>query len=621
MLAFPIFDDSIAREKCASKPRKLKIMASTSENVHPNVADGGSESVSRVKLSSYEETYRQHWSKFVDEVIGETNLQSGSPITAADVLLLEQLTAALSLGSESNHNALEPIDGVRGVDTPSAANELNELVPIDSSSTASPISESEQNAAGAELVALSRTVLQQFDDNAPQENKMETHPSEAWSSQDDELGSRAAGCSPAREACNGTFCSEISETLPSQEIPSQEMPAGEHDMSIVSPAHDPPAREIVEARLMSAAKWIGRTIPAVAEVMTPQVTTPRTGRSFVEMRPLGNGGMSSPESISSASDSDGHESDASSPETITLFKRPRLQLTHTGRTRKQYKLKFELHQHQHDAVSWMQQRERGDTLSTDKRLSKASRMLRTRGGVLADDMGLGKTVCCLAVVVEAQANEQRRLKEQQEQQNGEGGAGKGVVVEAYQTCQTLVVAPLSLLGQWEKEIKTKTNLSVYTHHGKDRARAKANGSVVFDRHDVVLTTYDTLKAREVLQVDTGTGGGGWRRKRRGGGCVEDERDPVSLLHTVGWGRVVLDEAHLIANPKTARFKAACALKARVRWCLSGTPIQNSKDDLQVYSHTLTIYSPYTHHIYRVTVHFPHTPPSSPSSTAELVPIH
>lgn len=48
-----------------------------------------------------------------------------------------------------------------------------------------------------------------------------------------------------------------------------------------------------------------------------------------------------------------------------------------------------------------------------------------------------------------------------------------------------------------------------------------------------------------------------------------------LLFQVKWHRVVLDEAQSIKNPRTLAARAAWRLAATHRWCLSGTPIQNS----------------------------------------------
>lgn len=46
-----------------------------------------------------------------------------------------------------------------------------------------------------------------------------------------------------------------------------------------------------------------------------------------------------------------------------------------------------------------------------------------------------------------------------------------------------------------------------------------------------------------------------------------------------WHRVILDEAHCIKNPTTLVSRACCALQAERRWCVTGTPIQNSLQDI------------------------------------------
>ena len=127
------------------------------------------------------------------------------------------------------------------------------------------------------------------------------------------------------------------------------------------------------------------------------------------------------------------------------------------------------------------------------------------------------------------------------------------------TNTTLVVAPLSLIAQWEEEISTKTNLSCLVYYGDSRAGASSRS---FRGVDVVLTTYGTLQG-EYLQSTSPLSKGG---------------KPTTLL-SHQWERVIVDEAHQIKNPGTAVSKSCCSIVAAKRWAVTGTPIQNSLQDV------------------------------------------
>jgi hypothetical protein len=53
-------------------------------------------------------------------------------------------------------------------------------------------------------------------------------------------------------------------------------------------------------------------------------------------------------------------------------------------------------------------------------------------------------------------------------------------------------------------------------------------------------------------------------------------DPLSQIE---WRRIFLDEAHTIRNSRRDKAKACIQLRARYRWCVTGTPINNAVSDL------------------------------------------
>ncbi|SCL22881.1 non-specific serine/threonine protein kinase [Micromonospora inyonensis] len=143
------------------------------------------------------------------------------------------------------------------------------------------------------------------------------------------------------------------------------------------------------------------------------------------------------------------------------------------------------------------------------------------GAVLADDMGLGKTVQLLALLA----------------------------ADPPEAGPTLLVCPMSLVGNWQREAARFTpKLRVHVHHGADRARGERFAEAVNDT-DLMVTTYAVAA-----------------------------RDAVALAG-VDWHRVVVDEAQAIKNAATRQAEAVRALPARHRIAVTGTPVENRLADL------------------------------------------
>ncbi|KAH8802968.1 SNF2 family N-terminal domain-containing protein [Xylogone sp. PMI_703] len=168
------------------------------------------------------------------------------------------------------------------------------------------------------------------------------------------------------------------------------------------------------------------------------------------------------------------------------------------------------------------------------------------GGILADEMGMGKSLSILALIVKTLDDGKEWVEH-----HIDGIEGKEALKHSH---STLIVVPSALLVyNWMNEIKKhlKEGLKVIKYHGSDRPK---DLETISDS-DIVITTYNTLTAE--FQI----------------------KSKPSLLHRIGWYRVVLDEAHIIRRPATAFYHACCNIHANSRWCLTGTPIQNKLTDI------------------------------------------
>ncbi|OTB13127.1 hypothetical protein K445DRAFT_24943 [Daldinia sp. EC12] len=168
-----------------------------------------------------------------------------------------------------------------------------------------------------------------------------------------------------------------------------------------------------------------------------------------------------------------------------------------------------------------------------------------KGGILADTMGLGKTIQALALILARPSRDR-----------------------AHKT--TLIVAPLSLLKQWEREIQTKVKpaykLKTVILHGQAKRGMTVPRLLT---HDVVLTTYGTVLSEYKALRDS--------RKK-----------PLILADDATFHRVILDEAHTIKNRRALSTKAACRIKSTYRLCMTGTPFMNKAEEIFPLIHFLRI---------------------------------
>ncbi len=168
------------------------------------------------------------------------------------------------------------------------------------------------------------------------------------------------------------------------------------------------------------------------------------------------------------------------------------------------------------------------------------------GACLADDMGLGKTAQLLALLVDERA---RRAPLAPTRRGRSGATKPALPVVGQWAGPTLVLCPMSLVGNWQRETaRFAPDLSVYVHHGPNRLDGKAFTRTA-GKADLVLSTYG-LAARD-----------------------------QHLLATVAWWRLVLDEAQQIKNSAARTTQSVRAIPAQRRIAMTGTPVENRLTEL------------------------------------------
>jgi len=196
------------------------------------------------------------------------------------------------------------------------------------------------------------------------------------------------------------------------------------------------------------------------------------------------------------------------------------------------------------------------------------------GGILADEMGLGKTVQAAAFLASLRYS-------------GHGS-------------RFLVVAPITLLEQWRRELQSwagETGIAVWPFSGTSRERRDALQQVR-TQGGVLLTSYDLARSCiNELSVPAGSSESGRERKsvrkrrKTVRGCRDDDSPSEGEAAEnnaeeagVGgvpekWDAVIIDEAHQLKNPGCVSGRALRRLQAKCRVLLTGTPLQNKLSDL------------------------------------------
>ena len=170
-------------------------------------------------------------------------------------------------------------------------------------------------------------------------------------------------------------------------------------------------------------------------------------------------------------------------------------------------------------------------------------------GCLADDMGLGKTLQTLVLLLKLKRKGETEFFPSDDS-IGQLSlfAEKKSVLEDYQPA-SLIVLPVSLLHNWENEIrKFVPSLKVFTYSGVKR-REKIDIARAIQLCDIILTTYGTV------------------------------RNDVEVLSKHTFFYLILDESQNIKNSESKSYQALSSLHSKCRLSLTGTPIENSLSDL------------------------------------------
>ena len=122
----------------------------------------------------------------------------------------------------------------------------------------------------------------------------------------------------------------------------------------------------------------------------------------------------------------------------------------------------------------------------------------------------------------------------------------------------LVIAPVSTLEQWRRELENWTHLNVVMYHGTTESREMIRQyEWKYDNYkkekvykfNVLITSYQLLSS------------------------------DIDHLSCISWQYMIIDEGHRLKNTKSKLFEALTEFKTKHKLILTGTPLQNNISEL------------------------------------------
>jgi SNF2 family DNA or RNA helicase len=182
-----------------------------------------------------------------------------------------------------------------------------------------------------------------------------------------------------------------------------------------------------------------------------------------------------------------------------------------------------LYRHQREGIKWLLDRENAKIFP---------------GGLLCDEPGLGKTI------------------------------QMGACMSENPLQNTLLILPNAVIQQWHDTLKKMLpRAHIYIHHGKTK-----------------LTNSDILSKNAmniVIVTIAGIVNPALRLKKHKKKTTRNIRRTYAMkvFSHITWDRIIMDECHYIKNKGSLRARSSAFLQGGIKWGLTGTPVQNSIDDL------------------------------------------